>query len=216
MNDNLTDITILLDRSGSMSTVWDDVKGGLKGFVEEQKNAKGEANFSLIVFDGQNPQEVVVGASDINQVELDLSEYGPRGTTPLNDAIGRAINDTGRRLKAMDEKDRPSKVVFVIYTDGYENASREFTNKQIKRMVETQRDTYNWQFLFLGADIDAITEGGARGFNFDNTVSLAKQANTSAGIFMCSSKILNYRDTAASGALVYSNEDRESLKKISQ
>lgn len=168
MNDDLTDITLLLDRSGSMETVRDDVVGGVNAFIEEQKKAQGDAVFSLVQYDSVDPQEVVINACHIQQVgPLTEEDYTPRSGTPLRDAMGHCIASTGERLKAVDESARPGKVVFVVFTDGCENSSVSFSQKQLKEIVRRQQDVYSWQFVFLGADIDAFAQaealGGQRG-----------------------------------------------------
>ena len=143
MRQDLTDITFLLDRTGSMASIASDVVGGYNAFLEEQKSAPGQALFTLVQFDSQNPQDVVHDAKPIADVPaMKPKNFRPRSMTPLFDALGMAIARTGERLSAMDEPQRPGKVVFVVFTDGEENASREYSGQRVKEMVKLQGETY--------------------------------------------------------------------------
>jgi uncharacterized protein YegL len=159
MRRDLTDITVVLDRSGSMEACRAEAQGGLNAFVEKQKAEPGEANFTLVQFD--NEYECVHAGVPIKDVpELTLV---PRGMTALHDALGRAINETGTRLAASAEDERPELVVFVVVTDGEENSSHEFKGAQVKEMIERQERDYNWKFTYLGANQDAFATGGSIG-----------------------------------------------------
>lgn len=164
MKPGLSEIVVVLDQSGSMQGIKSDVIGQFNGFLEEQRKVPGEARFSLVLFDSRYYTERYIG-EDINKVEpLNDSTYRPGASTPLLDAIGKTIISVGQKLAATPEGERPSKVIFVIMTDGLENASREFTEKgKIKEMVEHQTQKYSWEFIFLGANMDAIAEGGSLG-----------------------------------------------------
>jgi uncharacterized protein YegL len=157
---NLMDITFILDRSGSMSSMRNDVIGGYESFVKKQREERGDCVFSLVQFDDQ--YETPFTAVPIQHVSPKL-DYSPRGSTALRDAIGRTINAVGERLRRLKERDRPSKVIIVVMTDGEENASHEFTQPQIKDMVKHQSDQYQWEFLFLGANIDSFHVAGSYG-----------------------------------------------------
>jgi len=164
---NYTDITMLLDRSGSMAQIKSDIDGGFDVFIEEQKKLPGVCKVTLIQFDDQ--YDVVFQESDVNDVpRLDLQ---PRGMTALLDAIGKSINQTGERLAAMAEEQRPGTVIFGIITDGYENASREYTKDTIKSMIEKQENVYSWRFTFLAANQDAIQEGAKIGIKADSSMT---------------------------------------------
>ena len=163
MRTDLTDITMVIDRSGSMQSIQSDAEGGINSFIEQQKQEPGEANVTLVQFD--TDYEFVHSGVPIRQVPA--FKLVPRGSTALLDAVGRAINETGTRLAAMDESQRPGLVVFVIVTDGEENSSREFTRDQIRKMVEHQQSAYNWQFTFLAANQDAFAAGGSMGIAQD-------------------------------------------------
>lgn len=159
MRTDLTDVTVVLDRSGSMQSCKDEAENGVNHFVDEQRKQPGECVFSLVQFDTE--YEFVHRGLKI----ADVPKFSlvPRGMTALLDAVGRAINETGARLAAMNENDRPGLVVFVIVTDGAENSSHEFKKPQIKEMIERQQKDYQWQFTFLGANQDAFGEAAALG-----------------------------------------------------
>lgn len=158
---DMTDITLVIDRSGSMAAIRDDAEGGVNTFVQEQKQQAGEALLTLVQFDTE--YEFVHQGIPIKNAPA--YKLVPRGSTALLDAVGRAINETGDRLAKMAEPDRPGLVIFVIVTDGQENSSREFSKAQIKDMISQQQTQFSWQFTFLGANQDAFAE--ARGMGID-------------------------------------------------
>ena len=170
MNQNLTEIVFILDRSGSMSHLVNDTIGGFNSFVEEQKKQDGEALLTTILFDDQ--YDVLHSGKDIKTVELLTNkEYFVRGGTALLDAIAKSINEVGARLNNTNEEDRPAKVLFVITTDGEENASKEFTRQQVKEMIEHQQEKYGWSFLFMGANMDAVSTAQSYGISGNNSVT---------------------------------------------
>lgn len=170
MNNNLTEIVFILDRSGSMSRLTNDTIGGFNGFIEKQKQESGEAVLTTILFDDK--YEVLHDGINIKEIPtLTGKEYFVRGSTAYLDAIGKTINTIGNKLNNMSEEERPGQVIFVITTDGQENASKEFSCEQIKQMVEHQTNVYNWQFIFLGANIDAVTEASKLGIRFSANYS---------------------------------------------
>lgn len=157
MRENLTEMVFVLDRSGSMSGLAADTIGGFNELIEKQKKIEGDAYVTTVLFDHE--YEVLhdhVALKDV--APLTDKEYFARGSTALLDAVGRTINAVGARLAATPEEERPAHVVFVITTDGMENASREYTAKQVREMVEHQQQKYSWQFVFLGANMDAVSE----------------------------------------------------------
>jgi uncharacterized protein YegL len=172
MRTDLADITLVIDRSGSMQGIRSDAEGGVNAFIEKQTREPGEALLTLVQFDTE--YEFVHRGIPVQQVPR--YELSPRGQTALLDAIGRAINETGQRLAAMNEQDRPGVVIFVVMTDGRENASHEFTKSEVKQMIELQQAKYNWHFTFLGADQDAFAEAGGLG------IDAAGVANFSPGM----------------------------------
>lgn len=163
-------ITMILDRSGSMGDVRESTIDGFNEFLKGQKTLPGEAKLSLIQFDHE--YEVNYLARDIKYVSrLNLDTYEPRGSTALLDAIGRTIEETGKALAAMDEEKRPSKVIVVITTDGHENASQTFTRPKVMEMIKEQKDKYQWEFIYLGANQDAIQAGASLGIGMQNAMN---------------------------------------------
>jgi uncharacterized protein YegL len=159
MRSDLTDITLVVDRSGSMQQIREDAEGGVNAFIADQTRQPGEALLTLVQFDSDF--EFLHQGVPVQQVP----KYSlvPRGSTALLDAVGRAINETGERLEKMAEPDRPGLVIFVVMTDGRENSSREFTKLQLKEMIERQQQVYSWNFTFLGANQDSFGEAGRLG-----------------------------------------------------
>lgn len=154
MNMNLTEIAFILDRSGSMGHITESTISGFNEFLEKQKSLPGEAKLTTVLFD--NAYELLHDAVDIKEVRpLTTNEYWTRGCTALYDAIGKTIDDIGARLAATPEGERPSKVIVVITTDGYENASREYSQADVKNKITHQTEKYSWEFIFLGANIDS-------------------------------------------------------------
>lgn len=194
MKDNLTEIAVVLDRSGSMSDIWSDAVGGLETFISEQAAiVDNEANFSLVVFD--HIIDTLVSNKNIKKVKKTiLNEVIPRGSTSLYDAIGKTINEVGSKLAKMDDEDRPSSVLFVIITDGQENSSVEFTQNQIFDMISHQKDKYSWEFIFLAANQDAMKTGQSLGigknFNYtsNNTTVVFQKAASHTSAFRSLSK----------------------------
>lgn len=158
-NPNYTHIAVLLDRSGSMQAIKSDTEGGFDAFIAEQTKSPGRCDVTLAQFD--NSYEEVYAAKPLAAVPpLDLQ---PRGGTALLDGIGRLITTTGSRLSALEEDDRPGAVIMVIMTDGMENSSCEFDLATIKTMITRQTDSYDWNFVYLGANQDAISVAGGLG-----------------------------------------------------
>lgn len=203
MTAEVTDITVVLDRSGSMDQCKSEVIGGLKKFVEEQQKQPWKANYTLVQFDDE--YEVVHSGIPIDKVpELN---FKPRGCTALNDAVGKAIVSTGERLAAMSESDRPGLVMFVIVTDGHENSSKEFKRRQIKEMIEHQTNVYQWKFTYLGANQDAFKVGNSLGVN---TVACANFTSDNADkAFVSASAYVSRSSGARHGGLsgLWSGED---------
>lgn len=153
MNMNLTELVAILDMSGSMHSLANDTIGGYNALIEEQKKADGDAYVTTVLFDDR--YIVLHDRVNIQDVKpLTNKEYCPLGMTAMLDAIGKTIISVGQKLAAMDEKDRPGTVMVTIITDGYENASEEFTWKSVQDMIKEQREKYNWLFTFIGANID--------------------------------------------------------------
>ncbi len=168
MKENLTELVFILDRSGSMTSMVDEAIGGFNSFLEEQKKLPGEAKLTVVLFDHE--YTLLCNGQDIKCVEpLTSKTYVARGTTALLDAVGRTIDDVGKRLAATPEDQRPGKVLVAILTDGQENASRDYKKHKIKEMIGHQTGKYSWQFLFLAANQDAFAEAAQLGISLQNT-----------------------------------------------
>lgn len=197
MNGNLTEIVFILDKSGSMAGLEDDTIGGFNAMVEKQKKEEGEAILSAVLF--SNDSTVIYDRTDIRRVEpLTDSQYFVSGCTALLDAIGGAVHHIGNVHKYAREEDRPGKTVFVITTDGMENASRYYSYSQVQRMVKRQREKYGWEFLFLGANMDAISAARSFGIREDRAVRYACDgAGTSLNFEVASKTIAKVRSGQA-------------------
>jgi len=211
-NPDLTHIEFLLDRSGSMESIKDDIEGGFNAYIAEQAKDPGECTVSLTQFDNQF--EPVFTAVDIKQVgKLNLV---PRGGTALLDALGQSIAALGQRLSALPEDQRPGTVIFAIMTDGMENASREFTHAAIKEMITRQEKEYNWQFLYMGADQDAIEVGMSIGIDQGRSLSYSRGRSQEA--YAASSKLTSaLKQASKAGApmadVQYEPADRTSTQE---
>ena len=169
MNNDLTEIVFILDRSGSMAGLEDDTVGGFNAFVEKQKKTEGEAVLSAVLF--SNDSEVIYDRVDIQKIEpMTDAQYRVGGCTALLDAIGGAVHHIKNMHKYAREEDRPAKTVFVITTDGMENASRTYSYEEVQRMVKHEQERHGWEFLFLGANMDAIAAARSFGIREDRAV----------------------------------------------
>ena len=169
MNKDLTEIVFILDRSGSMAGLEEDTIGGFNAMVEKQKKEPGEALLSAVLF--SNDSEVIYDRVTLGKVEpMTERQYHVGGCTALLDAIGGAVRHIANVHKYAREEDRPGKTIFVITTDGMENASRRFNYADVQKMVQHEQEKYGWEFLFLGANMDAISAARRFGIREDRAV----------------------------------------------
>lgn len=190
MKKGLTEIVFILDRSGSMSGLEADTIGGYNSLIEKQKKEEGEAYISTVLFD--DICEVLHDRVTLEQIQpMTDKEYYVRGCTALLDAIGSAIHHIGNVHKYAREEDRPEKTLFIITTDGQENSSSRYTYKKVKHMVERQKEKFGWEFLFLGANIDAIAEAGRFGIKADRAVNYHCDKKGTAVNYECLSKAIS-------------------------
>ena len=169
MKKGLTEIIFILDRSGSMSGLETDTIGGYNSMLAKQKKEEGKALISTILFDDKI--EVLHDRADLNEVdEITENEYYVRGATALLDAVGGAIHHIGNIHKYVRNEDVPEKTLFIITTDGMENSSRSYSYKKVKKMVERQKKKYNWEFIFMGANMDAVEVAGRFGVKANRAV----------------------------------------------
>lgn len=170
MKKNLTEIVFILDRSGSMCGLEADTIGGFNSMIEKQKKAEGKALISTVLFD--NVSQVIHDRVPVQDIlPMTDKEYTTRGCTALLDAIGGAIHHIGNIHKYARAEDVPEHTMFVITTDGMENASRRYDSEKVKKMIERQKETYGWEFLFLGANIDAVETARHFGISEDRAVN---------------------------------------------
>lgn len=170
MRKGLTEVVFILDRSGSMRGLEAETIGGFNSMIEKQRKEEGEACISTVLFD--NRAEVLYDRVPVGQVEpMNDRQYYVRGGTALLDAIGGAIHHIANVHKYARDEDRPEKTLFIITTDGMENSSRIYTYDKVKKMVEHEREKYSWEFLFLGANIDAIEVAGRFGIGADRAIN---------------------------------------------
>ena len=169
-NKDLCEVVFILDRSGSMSGLEADTIGGFNATLEKQKKEKGDVVWSTVLFDDKH--EVIHDRVPIAKIEkLTDREYYVRGCTALLDAVGRAIHHIGNVHKYARPEDVPGKTLFVITTDGMENASREYTYAGVKQMIQRQTEKYGWEFLFLGANMDAVSVAGRMGIRAERSAT---------------------------------------------
>ena len=170
MKKGLTEIVFILDRSGSMGGLELDTIGGYNSLIRKQKSEEGEAIISTVLFDDQI--EVLHDRVGLHRIEpMTEKDYYVRGCTALLDAVGGAIHHIGNVHKYARKEDVPEKTLFIITTDGMENASKRYTYEKVSHMIERQKEKYGWEFLFLGANIDAIKEAGRFGIQPQRAVN---------------------------------------------
>ena len=200
MRKNLTEIVFILDRSGSMSGLETDTIGGFNSMIEKQKKADGEALISTVLFD--NFSEVIHDRVDVQKIlPMTDKDYTVRGCTALLDAIGGAIHHIGNVHKYARAEDIPEHTLFVITTDGMENASRRYDSDKVKKMIERQKEKYGWEFLFLGANIDAVETARHFGIGADRAVNYhADSEGTQLNYEVVSEAICAVRCSAPLGA----------------
>jgi len=204
MRQDLTEIIMVVDRSGSMAAVRDDAIGGFNTFLEDQKKQPGSANLTLVLFN-QN-YDIVLDGKPIQDVQpLTVETYVPGGMTALLDAMGRAINQTGTRLAAMEEKDRPGRVIMVVLTDGQENSSHEFSRANIAEMVKHQEEKYGWKVIFLSSDLNAIQQASTGAHAYIRMCNVVSHDADADGVLysysVASRAVSKYRSTGDTGDL---------------
>jgi hypothetical protein len=209
-NQNLTLIVFLLDRSGSMQSIKSDVIGGFDAFLTEQRAADGDCRVTLAQFD--NEYEVVyrsVPLSDVPPLELN-----PRNSTALLDSMGKLITDTAAEIDALTEDDKPGSVIVAIMTDGMENASSEWRRPDVKALVEQQTNQFAWEFLYMGADQDAVEVGKDLGVKAEQAITYGRGRSREAMI-AASGNVRSYRNAkrvdAAAPMPAFTEDQRSEL-----
>ena len=175
MKKDLSELVFILDRSGSMHGLEADTIGGFNGMIDKQKAAEGEALVSTVLFSGES--EVIHDRVALERIRpMTADDYRVGGCTALIDAIGGAIHHIGSVHKYIRDEDVPEHTIFVIMTDGMENASHRYTSDEVKAMVKRQKEKYGWEFLFLGANIDAIETAGRFGIDEGRAVEFTNDS----------------------------------------
>lgn len=229
MKTGYTHITVVLDDSGSMGSIYNDTVGGFNTFLKSQKEIPGEATLSMFYLNNNK----VNGLTNIGQIrnrsefefisikeipELSKLNYNVGGTTPLLDTLGEAIKKTGDTLNLMNEESRPEKVLFVIITDGEENSSWEFKYEDISKMISEQTNTYKWEFMYLGANQDAIAAASKMGIDLNRSMSYGTSKSEIGSTYsILNSKLTSYRslNTGAAGAALDFNDVDRTTSKVS-
>ena len=210
MKKGLTELVFILDRSGSMSGLEADTIGGFNGLLEKQKKEDGEAFVSVVLFDDQT--EVLYDRVDIHKVEpMNDKQYYVRGCTALLDAVGGAIHHIRNVHKYAREEDVPEKTLFIITTDGMENASRLYSYDDVRRMVESEKENHLWEFLFLGANMDAIKTAGRFGINASRAVTYENDGAGTELNYRVMSEAVSCARRAASAPAMRKEIDRDEL-----
>ncbi|MBQ3291895.1 MAG: VWA domain-containing protein [Mogibacterium sp.] len=219
MKKGLTELVMILDRSGSMCGLEADTIGGFNSMIERQRKEEGEAYVSVVLFDDQI--EVIYDRVDIQKIEpMTDNQYYVRGCTALLDAVGGAIHHIGNIHKYAREEDRPEKTLFVITTDGMENASRRYTYDKVRRRIERQKEKYGWEFIFLGANIDAAREAARFGISASRAARYEHDCEgTALNYSVVSDAVSKFRTSEyAKASAVFDDEDvlapiREDFKR---
>lgn len=212
MKKGLTELVFILDKSGSMSGLEKDTIGGYNSMLEKQKAVEGECRITTVLFD--NNYELFHDRIDIRAVSpITEKEYQVGGSTALLDAIGRTIHKIGNAQKNTDDDYRAEKVMFIIITDGEENASREYSADKVKAQIERQKTKYGWEFIFLGANIDAVQTAGRFGIAPDRAVDyLADSAGTELNFKVMSAAVATFREAGTVDEACF-DEIRKDVKR---
>lgn len=196
MKNNITELVFILDRSGSMSGLESDTIGGFNSMIKKQKKLEGDCYVSTVLFD--NESKVLHDRVKLRDVpEMTDNDYTVGGCTALIDAIGGAIHHIGNIHKYARAEDVPEHTMFVITTDGQENASHRYTSEQVKKMIERQKEKYGWEFLFIGANIDAVETAARYGISRDRAVNYNADGEGTHILYDSVTKaVLNVRSSA--------------------
>jgi len=200
MKKNITEIVFILDRSGSMRGLEADTIGGFNSLIDQQKEKEGECLVSTVLFD--HCQEVIHDRVSLDKISpMTAEDYYVRGSTALLDAVGEAIHHIGTVHKYARDEDRPQKTMFIITTDGMENSSSRYSHYDIKRLIGRQKEKYGWEFLFLGANMDAVEVAESVGIRADRAVTYkCDSAGTELNYRVLSQAVSAVRDCECSDA----------------
>lgn len=214
MKEKLTHIVFIVDRSGSMRGIANDMIGGFNSFIAKQKEIEGECVVSFYQFDSE--YETVFDKIPLHKVkDLTNKTYSPRGSTALYDAMGKTIDDYGVYLSSLQESDRPERVLVVTITDGENNSSKEFNLTDIKNRIKVQTETYDWDFVFIGSNIDSWEVGDSIGISRGATLQFSNCADSVGNVFASlSDNATNYRISAHKMAYSFTKDDLNKQDKF--
>lgn len=199
-----TEIVVVMDKSGSMGPRQADAIGGFNQFLEDQKKDPENTNLTLVLFD--TTYSIPINGKPIKDVPpLNTDTYRTGGNTALNDALARAIIETGKRLSDMAEVDRPNKVICVVITDGEENSSKEHTKEQVQAMVKHQEEKYDWAFIYLGANVDAFDQARQLGIQGNMAMNFAPSAQGVRSAYAGTSEAVRHYKSAGKRGLADKN-----------
>lgn len=210
-------ITAVLDRSGSMGSIRDDIIGGFNLFLKDQQRDGENTTLTLVLFDTEDAYEVIHSFKAIKHVPpLNQKTYRPRSGTPLLDAMGRTITNLGNWLSSQSESDRPERIIVVFVTDGQENSSHEYNRAEVVRLMELRKKESNWQFVFLSADLDAINEAGDLGVAHASSMSYDRDTEGVMNAFRSVSESSRVFRMYQKNHISFSANDRAKQKSESQ
>jgi Mg-chelatase subunit ChlD len=214
MKNNITELIFVIDQSGSMSGLEDDTIGGFNSMLEKQRNEDGVCHISTVFFD--NSSDVIHNRRNISTVEpLTRKDYTPGGSTALLDALGDAINHTVKVQKMLADDERADNVIFVIITDGEENSSTRFSARKVKQMISHEQEKYGWEFIFLGANIDAVKTAGHYGIKANRACNFVCDATGVELNFCCVSDAVSEVRAMGSISDDWDNEIKKDYKQRS-
>ena len=209
MRKDFTELVFILDRSGSMAGLESDTIGGFNGMLEKQKKVPGEATVTTVLFDDR--YELLYDSIPLDQaLPMTEEQYYVRGCTALLDAVGRTIQDTEGKRRRQPEEERAEKVLVVITTDGLENASQEYTYDKLKKLIEMKK-TEGWDFVFLGANMDAVKEGARFGIHADRSVTYS---NSSRGVRENYKAVSNFMEASRTCAAPVDASWKRSVEEV--
>ena len=214
MKQGLTHIIFVIDRSGSMSNIAADMIGGFNTYIENQKKVPGECFVSLYQFD--DIYEAVFERVKLADVPvLTKDTYTPRGSTALYDALGRTIDEYGTYLASLNEEDRPERVLVITLTDGYNNASNKYSLSNVRDRIKTQTETYKWDFVFLGSNIDAWEAGQGLGIARASTMQFASTGSSvNVAWIALAGQSTGYRTSTVKSSFAFKQADQDAQEQF--
>ncbi len=210
---NYTHISIVLDKSGSMRNISSSIISGFNEFINDQKKVKGKATITMAQFN--QDYTLLHDFEPIKTIsELTVSQFQPSGMTALLDAMGKTMEDVRLKIKTMKKEEKPNKVIFVFITDGLENCSSKYKKEEINNMINTQKDEEKWEFVFIGANQDAIQEGSHMGIRANSSITFSATDVGAKMVFSSLSESMSSYRSCVDNAYSFSEKDRKNQEKI--